>query len=267
MSALPARPPHSLPSVLLRTLAIFCVIAAASLVYGCLCLLLLPWRRLRIRLGNLYGWCIGVPCLRLAGLHMQVNNKERIAAYGPALFVNNHTSTLDMWMVMALRLPGVCGVAKKEIVWVPFFGLAYLLSGHLLIDRGNRQRAFASLARAAAVVKRHRLGLWMWPEGTRSRDGVLRPLKKGFVHMAIATGLPLVPLVTHHGDLFWPHGSLRVRPGTFQVDVLEAIDTSGWRAETADQHAADVHAVLRAALSSRQRGAASADVEVVESTG
>ena len=253
--------------MLLRTVAIFGVIAPVSLVYGCLCVLLLPWRRLRIRLGNLYGWCISAPALRLAGLRMQVNNAERITAYGPALLVNNHTSTLDMWMVMALRLPGVCGVAKKEIIWVPFFGLAYLLSGHLLIDRGNRKRAFASLAGAAATVKRHRLGLWMWPEGTRSRDGVLRPLKKGFVHMAIATGLPVVPLVTHHGDLFWPHGSLRVRPGTFRVDVLEAIDTSAWRAETAAEHADEVYAALRAGLSPRQQGEPSAAVHVDEATG
>ena len=244
-----------MPSVIVRTLAIFSVIAPVSFVYVALCLLLLlPWRGLRIRLGNLYGWCISSPALWFAGLRMKVSHGERITAYGPALYVNNHTSTLDMFAVMALNLPGVCGVAKKEIVWVPFFGLAYLLSGHLLIDRSNHKRAIASMARAANVVRSNRLGLWMWPEGTRSRDGVLRPLKKGFVHLAIASGLPLVPLVTHHGDLFWPHGSLRVRPGTFHVEVLEAIDTSTWRADTVEQHTAEVHAAMRATLSARQRG-------------
>ncbi len=208
-----------------------------------------------------------MPMLRMAGLGLDIRNLERIRDHAPALYVANHTSTLDMWMVMALRLPGVCGVAKKQIIWVPFFGLAYLLSGHLRLDRGNHERAVASMAKAAAVVKRHRLGLWMWPEGTRSRDGVLRPLKKGVVHMAIATGLPIVPVVTHDADLIWPHGTLSLRPNTALVEVLPPIPTTGWKVETLEDHAAEVHAAMRSVLSARQQGDASPHGDWPRSTG
>jgi len=240
--------------VIVRTIAIFAIIAPVSLLYVGACILLLPWRGLRIRAGNLYGWIISAPMMPLAGLSLEVIDRQRITQHAPALYVANHTSTLDMWMVMALNLPGVCGIAKKEIVWVPFFGLAYLLSGHLLIDRGNRQRAIESMARVAEVVERYRLGLWMWPEGTRSRDGVLRPLKKGVIHMAIATRLPIVPVITHDADLIWPHGSLSVRPSKARVEVLEPIDTTDWAVETLAEHAAEVHAAMRGPLSKRQQG-------------
>jgi 1-acyl-sn-glycerol-3-phosphate acyltransferase len=253
--------------VIARTVAVFCLIAPVSFLYAGVCVLLLPWRGLRIRAGNLYGWVISIPTLRMAGLRLDIHHRERIKAHAPALYVANHTSTLDMWMVMALRLPGVCGVAKKQIVWVPFFGLAYLLSGHLLIDRANRIRAIASMAKAAAVVKRHELGLWMWPEGTRSRDGVLRPLKKGVIHMAIATGLHIVPVITHDADIIWPHGTLSLRPSTARVEVLPPIDTTGWSADTLDEHAAEVHAAMRSTLSARQQGEASPHGSGPRSTG
>ena len=97
------KPPHSLPSVIARTFAVFCVIAPMSLLFAAVCVLLLPWRGLRIRTGNLYGWLIAMPMLRMAGLGLDIRNLERIRDHAPALYVANHTSTLDMWMGMWVR--------------------------------------------------------------------------------------------------------------------------------------------------------------------
>lgn len=232
----------------------FCVIAPASIVYIAACLLLLPSRGLRILAGNVYGKLLGPTVFGLAGARLTTVNRERIRENAPALYVCNHTSTIDLWVSMWLSPWGCCGVAKKEIVRVPFFGQAYLLSGHVMVDRSAPEKAIASLERARSVVRRHRLSLWMWPEGTRSRDGRLLPLKKGFVHMAIATGLPVVPLVFHDADLRWPGRSFRASPGELRVEVLEPIDTSGWRAETAAEHARELWQRFQQALGPRQRG-------------
>lgn len=243
--------PHSRPVIAWRILAAALTVAPLSLLYMLVCLVLLPWRVLRIRVGNIYGKLVGRVVCNLAGIRATVHNAEGLAR--PAVFVCNHASTVDMWAGMRLAPHGCCGVAKKEIVRIPFFGQAYLLSGHLLLDRGDRERAITSMDKAGQVIRDNDLSIWMWPEGTRSRDGRLRPLKKGFVHLAIATGLPVVPVVFHGAQLLWPGRTLRIAPGELRVEVLTPIDTSSWRAETAGLHALQVQSAFQATLGEGQQ--------------
>jgi 1-acyl-sn-glycerol-3-phosphate acyltransferase len=127
------------------------------------------------------------------------------------------------------------------------------LSGHLLIDRGDRQGAIAALAATAEFVHRNRLSIWIWPEGTRSRDGRLLSFRKGFVHLALATGLPVVPVVLHGAHERVPGRSFTLIPGELEVDVLEPIDTRGWKPETVDDHVEQVHSIVNRALRPSQR--------------
>ena len=210
----------------------FLGIVPLSLLYIGLCLVLLPWRALRLKAGNVYGKLVGPIVFRLAGAKPVFENHEILRDSQPAMFVSNHTSTVDMWIGMWMCPLPSCGIAKKEIVRIPFFGLCYLLSGHLLVDRGNRAKAVASMKKAAAVVSRHGLNLWMWPEGTRSRDGRLRVPKKGFAHMAIAPRLPIVPVVFHDANKRWPGGTFRVTPGEVRIEILPPIRTDDWAPET-----------------------------------
>lgn len=239
-------------SVGLRALLAFGLMGPVTLLYLLVCVVLLPWRRGRILGGNLYGKMCGQLVFRLAGIRPVIDHPERITRQS-AIFVCNHASTIDMWVAMWLCPFGGVGVAKREITRIPFFGQGYALSGHLLLDRGNRQKAMASMARIQHLVREHRLSLWMWPEGTRSRDGRLQPMKKGFVHLAIATGLPLVPVIFHDADLMWPSRGMRVTPGDLHICVLDPVDTSSWKPETAANHAAELSAVFQQALGPRQR--------------
>jgi 1-acyl-sn-glycerol-3-phosphate acyltransferase len=151
-------------------------------------------------------------------------------------------------------------VAKKEIMRIPFFGFIYWLTGHLLLDRSNLQKSIQSMAEIGEFVRANQLGVWMWPEGSRSRDGKLRRLKKGFVHMAVATGLPVLPVVSHDADWMWPGGSFKVRPGPLRMELLPPVDTSNWKTENAAEHAEQLREVFRAALSERQQGARSSEL-------
>jgi 1-acyl-sn-glycerol-3-phosphate acyltransferase len=202
---------------------------------------LLPFRVARIKLSNFYGKVVGRSVTAIVGARPRVRNPERLLGSMPAIYVSNHTSTLDAFVGIWLCPYGACGVLKKEVARVPFFGWLALLSGHLLIDRFNTARAVELLTDAASFVKRHRLGIWILPEGTRSQDGRLLPFKRGFVHLAIATGLPVVPVVVHGAHHLWQKGTFRFVPGTLEVEVLPPIDTSKWTEETAAQHAAQVH--------------------------
>ena len=239
--------------VFLGVLAAFLVIAPGAVVYWVTCLLLLPWRTARIRVGNFYGKICGRMVLFACRIRPVIFQHERIGQQ-PAVYVCNHSSTIDMWVGMWLCPFGGCGVGKKEIIKVPFFGLAFILSGHLVLDRSNIERSIASMEKMRTLIHAHELSLWIWPEGTRSLDGVLSEFKKGFAHLAIQTGLPVVPVVFHEADRLWRGRTMAITQGDLYIDVLDAIDTSAWSVESLEEHVDSVREVFRANLSERQRG-------------
>ena len=248
----PSKPPLNPLSVFVRLLIVGAILIPVSVVYFVVCILLIPWRVQRIELGNLYGKIIGRTMQRMMGIIPEIHHLERVEEARPAFYLMNHTATIDMWIGMWLCPWRGCGPAKKEIVRVPFFGQAYWLSGHLLLDRGSREKAIASMAKVQALASKHDLSLWMWPEGTRSRSGRLKRMKKGFVHLAIATGLDIVPVVAHNAHMYWPGGGFKVRPGRLQMEILPPISTKGWSPDTVDEHVDQVMAAFTAALGENQ---------------
>lgn len=237
----------------IRLVVGFCVVALVSTAVLLMALVLLPWRLARIKLCNVYGRLVGRTITWLAGVRPHVQYRERLGGSMPAIYVANHASTLDLFLSIWLCPIGCCGVMKKEIARVPFLGQLAVLSGHLLIDRSNRERAVEALSTTAAYVKAQRLGMWIMPEGTRSQDGRLLPFKKGFVHLAIATGFPVVPVVIHGAHKNWEKGRFRFRPMDLSVEVLPPLDTSRWREEQAGEHALAVHALFAEHLHDEQK--------------
>ena len=246
-------PRTSLVGSMVRTTIGFSLIALGSTICFTIALFLLPSQPARIKLCNYYGKTVGYAIMRIVGARPIVTNRERIDAAYPAIYVANHTSMLDAFVSIWLCPVGGCGVFKRQILFIPFFGQLLFLSGHLRIDRADRGKSIAAFAEIARLVKKDRLAIWIMPEGTRSRDGRLLPLKLGFVHLAIATGLPIVPMVFHDAHRIWPWGKLRYRPADFRVDVLEPISTVGWTEENARDHATLVHDAMASALDKGQK--------------
>ena len=99
-----------------------------------------------------------------------------------------------------------------------------------------------------SFVKEKGLSIWIWPEGTRSLDGKLIPFKKGFVHLALATGLPVVPVIVHGAHKVWPAKTMQFYPGEVKVEVLDPIKTDDWNRETVDKHVEEVRSFMAKAL-------------------
>ena len=139
----------------------FVVLAIISTVVLVMLPFLWPFRVTRIKLCNLYGKTAGRAIVALAGVTPRVANRERLNGSMPAIYVCNHNSTLDAFLCVWLCPIGACGVFKKEIVHVPFYGWIAYFSGHLLIDRGNKGKAVDALKDVAALVKKEKLGIWI----------------------------------------------------------------------------------------------------------
>lgn len=237
----------------LRFLVGLVFLVVVSLVYLPIAILLLPFRKVRIYLANGYGKTAGYGITRLAGVRPNVPDFAKLKGSMPAIYVANHASTLDAFLCVWLCPFGAVGVLKKEIVRVPGYGQVAWLSGHLLLDRQSKERAVEALKDVADYVKKERLGIWIMPEGTRSRSGRLLPFKKGFVHLAVATGLPVVPVVIHGAHRNWEADKFRFNPMTLDVEVLPPIDTSTWKEETAGDHARAVHDLFVSKLRDDQK--------------
>ncbi|KAK9938499.1 hypothetical protein M0R45_015232 [Rubus argutus] len=108
-------------------------------------------------------------------------------------------------------------------------------------------------------VVRKKLSLIIFPEGTRSADGRLLPFKKGFVHPALQTGLPIVPIVLIGTHRAWRKGSLCVRPTPLTVKYLSPIRTDDWRADKIDEYIKMIHDLYVQHLPESQRPLALAE--------
>ncbi len=164
--------------------------------------------------------------LWVAGVKLDIHLLAPLPS-GPAIFVSNHESALDIWAVVAAIPRSVRFVAKRELFRIPIFGWYLAMGGHVKVDRQNHGRAVASLAAAARKV-RAGTSLIVFPEGTRSRDGRVHPFKKGPFVIASQAAVPLVPIaVVGSGDIT-PKRRIEVRPGTLHLSIGPAVDPHGF---------------------------------------
>ncbi|HXK25682.1 MAG TPA: lysophospholipid acyltransferase family protein [Myxococcota bacterium] len=164
----------------------------------------------------------------LATCHIEVecDGLDRIDAKRPYVFMSNHQSVIDTAAIVATLPVSWRFVAKRELVWIPFFGWALGLGGHVIIDRGNRDSAVRSLKRAADRI-RSGTNVIIFPEGTRSESGVLGEFKSGGFHLAIEAGVPILPITVSGSKRITPKGSLRIESGRVRILYGEAIPTAG----------------------------------------
>lgn len=183
-------------------------------------------------------------CMAVAGARLRVIGREHLAAR-PAIFIFNHTNLADFFVNGRLATPGWLVFGKREVLKVPFLGLAWALGGHPLIRREDRTQWEAELLRVEGLLGRGWCTI-VAPEGTRSKDGTLGPFKKGAFHMALHTGAPIVPIVIRGAASILERGV--PVPGTLEVEVLPPVATTGWTEATLDEHVAHVRGLYLRAL-------------------
>lgn len=166
-------------------------------------------------------WAKGIA--DFSGIDVSVIGAEHLDPDRSYVLVSNHQSHMDI-PVLFMSLPVTPGfVAKKELAKVPFLGQALDFGGHVLIDRGNRDRARESLAEAAAQISGGKTVL-IFPEGTRGGSETIDKFKTGAFHMAKAAGVPLVPIGLRGTRRVFPREGMLIRGGSVEVHVGKPID-------------------------------------------
>jgi len=162
---------------------------------------------------------------------------------GPAVFAANHSSALDILVVLAHLPVDVKIIYKKSLSLVPLLGWSIALGGHIPIDRSNPFRARRSLNAAAARI-RSGTSVLVFPEGTRSRDGSVGHFKRGSFSLAIEAGAPVVPVSLVGVKALVPRGLFSMRPGSVRLRVHPAISVAGRSADAAQALAEEVRRVV-----------------------
>ncbi|MDQ6783739.1 MAG: 1-acyl-sn-glycerol-3-phosphate acyltransferase [Actinomycetota bacterium] len=145
----------------------------------------------------------------------------------PAVFVWNHKNNWDSMVTASLVRTRFTGVAKKELQKVPLMGTFGRFMDLCFIDRSGKLSAAEQL-REVEDLARKGLSVLVAPEGTRSADGSLGPFKKGAFRIALATGLPIVPIVIRNAEVLGDSSSKMMGSGHIQVVVLPPVSPDDW---------------------------------------
>ena len=213
------------------------VIATVTLITGCSLLMLLLALVTLFRLRQRYSDWLLTPCgrwmLRLWGLEMRVH-RHALFPPGQTVFVMNHTSTIDMFAIVALGLPNtrffLSGFLRK---FLPLALIGYITGIFWTVPQDYPEKRVRIFRRAYRILHRTGESVCLSPEGERITSGEIGSFNKGAFHLAAALRAPMQPIYIHIPGEINPGKGWDARPGTLHVHIGEPIDTSGWREEDA----------------------------------
>ena len=237
---------------MIRTLAVALFIALA-VILG------LPWLILwSLVAGNpevMYGTAMKAIRFsnRLAGIRIRVKGLENIPPRA-CIFAANHASNLDPPALACMTPRRVSFLTKRELFRIPILATAMRVAQFVPVDRASREAATASVDAAARCLKEG-LSFAIFPEGTRSPDGRMRPFKKGTFVMAIQAGAPIVPVSIEGTQDLMQKGKWTLRPGSVTIRFGPAVDASEYTLDRRLELLTRVECVVASGLPADQQPA------------
>jgi 1-acyl-sn-glycerol-3-phosphate acyltransferase len=172
-------------------IVLLCLLCTLASVVGLLVALCRPFNPDNSRIcAKIYAR----PALWILGLKVRIEQDALRTQPQPCVFIGNHQSNLDLFVVGGSVPPRTVSVGKKSLKWIPLFGQIYWLAGNILVDRGNGRQARQAMQKVSAILREGTTSIWIFPEGTRNHGRGLLPFKKGAIQLAIAAGVPIVPV-------------------------------------------------------------------------
>ena len=239
-------------STMIRTFYIFLWVVLSTLILGILAIILSFFCRTGNSVHRIARiWGRGV--LLVSRVRVSVKGLSQINPARSYIYMSNHQSNFDIPVLLAHLPVQFRWLAKAELFKIPIFSRAMRGAGYVRIDRFNRESAIQSIKEAAAKMK-DGVSVMIFPEGTRSHDGSIRPFKKGGFVMAVDTGVPIVPVILQGTLPIMDKNSWRINAGEVSLQIEKPIDTTGYTRETKDELIETVRSVICRGFEEGERG-------------
>lgn len=185
--------------------------------------------------------------LKFARISLTATDVERVRPTPgkPCILMSNHSSLYDVPVLFA-ALPGsIRMLTKRELFTVPVWGRGLSAGEFIPVDRNDRRRALKDLEEARRKMESG-ITLWVAPEGTRSRTGLLGPFKKGGFMLALRSGATVIPVGIRGASDVLPAKTVDFHLGqNIEVHVGEPIDSTQFRKTETERLMQEVESQIR----------------------
>lgn len=166
----------------------------------------------------------------ICGVKYRVHGMEHLPTaaqrHQAVVLAAKHQSTWETFAFPTLMPHPLAYVFKRELLYIPFFGWAMGRLDMIHIDRSKRAEAWNKVAAQGRRLAEQGIWVIMFPEGTRTPRGSQGVYKSGASRLAIATGVPIVPIAASSAKC-WPRKSFLLRPGVIDVSIGPPIESAG----------------------------------------
>lgn len=164
-------------------------------------------------------------CLFISGVKIETKGKENIPKDEACLFVGNHNGFYDI-LTCYVTIGKVMGfVAKKEMLKIPFLNAWMYYINCLFLDRKNIREGLKTILKGVDYIKSG-VSMFIFPEGTRSKDGKLQPFKEGSLKMAEKSNCLIVPVAIKGTAALFEDHLPKIKPGTVHIEFGTPIHVS-----------------------------------------
>jgi len=187
------------------------------------------------------NWSKGIAWILLSKI--TVKGKEKIDENKHYIFMANHSSYFDIPCLFLATDRRLHFMAKDELRTNPFSGFMLKKIEMIFIDRSSAQKSTESIRKAIQFIQKGR-NVAIFPEGTRTKNGKLGPLKRGGFKLAISSQTEIVPVTIQHSARAWPVKNFPMKPSRVVVEFHSPISVSGMKEEDASELMKEVKNVL-----------------------
>jgi 1-acyl-sn-glycerol-3-phosphate acyltransferase len=223
--------------IFVRSLLFFLGMLIISPIFAILVILLVPFSNIaRCRMASNWAHCALFWLKLTCNLGVEVRGRENIPNH-PSIILCKHQSA---WETIALQVffPPQIYVMKRELLYIPILGWAWMALSSIPIDRSAGREALKKLV--AHGKDRLGRGLWVviFPEGTRIAPGARSKYHIGGAWLATHTQTTVVP-VAHNAGLFWRKNAFLKQPGTITMSIGKPIETANLKTDALNQQVED----------------------------
>jgi len=208
---------------MIRTLFVWSCIVFFGLFFGIFAILSYPFDP-KGRLGHQFAKLWGKTCLLVNGVRLRMEGLEHLRKGDPYIFMVNHQGSYDIFSILGYLPFQFKWLAKKELFLIPVLGWGMTAVGYISIDRAGTRETVEAMNKAARKI-REGMSVVIFPEGSRSPDGVIQPFKKGGFTLAIKSKVPIVPMAIVGSREIISKNQWTVHPGEIRIRIGRPIET------------------------------------------